>query len=188
MELRDAMPADAESIAAVARASWHEAYDELVGAETVDSTVDRWYDPESLRETIADAAAAHTAAPGEESVFLVAERAGAVVGFTNAGPTSDSEGAPTADAFLARLYAHPDHWRTGIGTALTGQLARRLRDAGYERVWLEVFAENDPGRAFYESLGFERVGSERETFGGTELTTLQLAMDVPALVAATAGD
>lgn len=186
MELRDASPADAEAIAAVARASWHEAYDELVGAETVDSTVDRWYDPESLRETIAAAAGADSAVTGEETVFLVAEREGAIRGFANAGPAPDSENGPEADAFLARLYVHPDHWGAGIGTALTRRLARRLRDAGYERVWLEVFAENDPGRGFYESLGFERVGSERETFGGTELTTLQLAMDVTALVAATA--
>lgn len=188
MELRDARPADAESIAAVARASWHEAYDELLGAETVDSTVDRWYDPESLRETIAAAAEAGSAATGEATVFLVAEREAAVLGFTHAGPAPDSENGPDAGAFLARLYVHPDHWGAGIGTALTRRLARRLQDAGYERVWLEVFAENDPGRSFYESLGFERVGSHRETFGGTELTTLQLAMDVPALLAATATD
>jgi ribosomal protein S18 acetylase RimI-like enzyme len=188
MELRDAMQADAEAVATVARASWHEAYDELVGAATVDSTVDRWYDPESLRKTIADATEVDSEASDEQTVFLVAERDGEVVGFTNAGPAPDSESGPDADAFLARLYVHPDCWGAGIGTGLAGRLARRLQDTGYERIWLEVFAENDPGREFYESLGFERVGSERETFGGTELTTLQLAMDVTALVAATAAD
>lgn len=188
MELRDAAPADAEAIATVARRSWHEAYDELLGAETVDTTVDRWYDPESLRETTRGAAAADSELTREKTVFLVAERDGSITGFTNAGPASDSESDPDADAFLARLYVHPDHWGAGIGTALTGRLARRLRDAGYERVWLEVFAENDPGREFYESLGFERIGSQRETFGGTELTTLQLAMDVTALIAATSAE
>lgn len=102
MALRDATPADAEKIAAVARASWHGAYDELLGAQTVDATVDRWYDPDSLRQSIGDAAGAESAPPGERSVFLVAEREGAVVGFANAGPAHKREGGPEgADAFLA---------------------------------------------------------------------------------------
>lgn len=200
MDVRDATPADAEAITAVARASWHAAYDELLGAKTVDATVDSWYALESLRESIADAAGTDAgtnagadvgtdpAANGAESVFLVAERAGDVVGFTNAGPSRDGEWDPEIVAFLARLYVHPDYWGAGIGTALTARLARRLRDAGYDRVWLEVFAENEPGRRFYESLGFEQVRREQETFGGKDLTTLHLETTVDALVAVTSGD
>lgn len=185
MKLRDARPADAEAIAAVARASWHGAYDGLLGAETVDATVDRWYDPDSLRDAIRDAAVAGSD-QNDESAFLVAERDGAVVGFANAGATDQREGdREPSDAFLSRLYVHPDHWSAGVGTALTARVARRLRDAGYERVWLEVFAENERAREFYGALGFERVGSEREQFGGTDVTTLHLETAVRALVAAT---
>ncbi|MFB6221782.1 MAG: N-acetyltransferase family protein [Halolamina sp.] len=187
MRVRDAAPADAEAVATVARASWHAAYDDLLGAETVAATVDRWYDPPSLRAEIAAADGAErtgdsaTSANGP-SFFLVAEGDGEVVGFTNAGPSG--ENAP-ADAFISRLYVHPDRWGAGVGSALTGRVARRLRDAGYERVWLEVFAENDVGRGFYESRGFERVGSAAEQFGGAERRTLHLATELSALVKAT---
>lgn len=190
MELRDATPADAEAIATVARTSWHEAYDELLGAETVDATVDEWYAPASLRDSITEIRRDDSSDGDEdrEAVFLVAERDGSVVGFTNAGPARDRESDPDADAFLSRLYVHPDHWGASIGTALTERLARRLQSAGYERVWLEVFAENERGRAFYESLSFERVGSVTETFGGTDLTTLHLETAVRALVPTESAD
>ncbi|MBP1986461.1 GNAT family N-acetyltransferase [Halolamina salifodinae] len=183
MEIRDARPADAAAVAAVARGSWHAAYDDLLGPETVDETVDAWYDIESLREGISEA----VADPGR--CFFVAESddGDGVAGFANAGGARDWESDPDGpDAFFSRLYVVPDHWGEGIGTRLSRAVARHLRDQGHERVWLEVFAANERGRAFYESLGFERIGSVTETFGGTDVTTLHLAAPVDALATATA--
>lgn len=179
MEVRDARPADATAISTVARESWHAAYDDILGEETVRSTVEEWYDTASLREQIRE-----TAAGG--GCFLVAENGGEVVGFGNAGPARDWGSDPDApDAFFSRLYVAPDHWNNGIGTTLTAHIARILQDSGHERVWLEVFAENETGRRFYESLGFERVGSVPETFGEKTVTTLHLAISLPALIEAT---
>lgn len=183
MEIRDAMPADAAAVAAVARESWHAAYDDLLGADTVAGTVDDWYDVDALREEIRETATA------AEVCFLVADSDGAqpaegrVVGFSSAGPARDRERAPDdADAFLSRLYVAPDHWGAGIGTELVGTVARRLRAAGHERVWLELFDANDRGRRFYESLGFERVECVTESFDGTDVRTLHLSTAVSALV------
>lgn len=181
MEILDARPADAESIAAVARASWHAAYDDLLGAETVEETVDSWYDAESLREQIRET-------PDSEgsACFFVATTSDELVGFANAGPARGWESDPDGpDAFFSRLYVAPDYWGEGIGTELTATVARRLRDAGHQQVWLEVFDENGRGRSFYGSLGFERIGSVTETFGGTDVTTVHLSMPVADLIAAT---
>ncbi len=52
MDLRPATPADADGIAAVARESWHAAYGDFLSAETIDATVDAWYDPQGLREQV----------------------------------------------------------------------------------------------------------------------------------------
>lgn len=165
MQLRDATPADAEAVAAVARASWHAAYDDVLGPEAVDATVDDWYDPDDLREQVHD------------GVFLVAEE-DEVVGFAQGGPARE----PERDAFLPRLYVHPDRWGEGVGTALLGAVAERLLERGHERIRLEVFAENDVGRGFYESLGFEEVDRVAETFHGAEVTTLYLECDLADLV------
>jgi ribosomal protein S18 acetylase RimI-like enzyme len=170
MGIRDATAADAAAVAAVARASWHAAYDDLLGADTVDRTVDEWYDTDSLRREIDETSAADAAC------FLVAETGDEVVGFANAGQARDWESDPDGpDAFFSRLYVAPEHWSQGVGSRLTARVVDDLRDAGHERVWLEVFAANERGRGFYESLGFEQIGSVDETFGGTEVTTLHLS-------------
>lgn len=181
MRVRDGRPDDAEAIARVARASWHAAYDGLLGAGTVDETVDRWYDTDSLRQEIAAAERESASTSGESIFFLVAEADDAVVGFGAAGPSPEGDDLP-ADAFISRLYVCPDRWGAGIGTALTGRLARRLQADSHERVWLEVFAENEVGRGFYESLGFKHMGSVDEEFGGTELTTLHLVAELSTVV------
>lgn len=179
MQIRDAHPDDAGRVATVARASWHAAYDEVLGAETVDTVVDEWYEREALEAQIRES-------EGTDATFLVGIVNGERLGFANGGPARGYESDPDGpDAFLSRLYVHPDAWGEGLGTALTGRLARFLRDAGYERVWLEVFEENERAYDFYRALGFERIGAVTETFGGTDVTTAHLAVDVSDLVTAT---
>lgn len=173
MRLRDARPQDADAIAAVARAAWHAAYDDLLGAETIDRTVDRWYDPSALRAELAGVADA------KEEHFLVATVDGDIVGFAGVGAARRDDSP--ADAFLSRLYVHPDRWGKGAGTALAGDAFDRLRATGRESVWLEVFEANDVGRSFYESLGFERVASVEETFGNETLATLHLRASLARL-------
>ena len=180
MGVRDARPADAKAVAEVARASWHAAYGEVLGTATVDRTVDEWYDTDSLRTEIDETSAADAAC------FLVAEVDDEVVGFANAGPARDWESDPDdPDAFFSRLYVAPEHWGDGIGSELTARVADELRDAGHERVWLEVFETNERARGFYESIGFERIGSVEETFGGTGVTTLHLSAPLSSVVGAT---
>lgn len=142
---------DVEGVQRVARAAWHAAYDAVLGADRVDETVDSWYDPARLVED--DVAA-------DDRPFFVAvtdgnDGAEIVVGFAEAAPDDDAD----ALAHLYRIYVHPDHWGEGIGTALLDRIETSLRERGFDRLELSVMAENDVGVAFYESMGFERVGS-----------------------------
>ncbi len=83
------------------------------------------------------------------------------MGVAGAGPDTNHAGAHHP----GRLYAHPEHRGEGVGTRLLDELRERLR-AGGERLRLVVLAENPVGVPFYESYGFERVGSrEGETDG-----------------------
>ncbi|WP_227355492.1 GNAT family N-acetyltransferase [Haladaptatus salinisoli] len=147
--IRAANPADAATVRRVARESWHAAYDDILGANAVDETVDEWYDPDGLRESAAD--------PDHD--FLVAERA-EIVGFVHVAPIPDEANV----ALLVRIYVVPSEWGTGLGTRLLERAERRLRDRGVERLRLSVFADNEVGVAFYDSRGFERV-EEREAEG-----------------------
>ncbi|MFC7044516.1 GNAT family N-acetyltransferase [Halobacteriaceae archaeon GCM10025711] len=152
--VRVAEPADARAIRRVAREAWHAAYDGILGASTVDEAVDEWYNPERLAESAATA----------DHVFLVAAAGDDVVGFTHGGPWQE-EGS-TAE--LYRLYVRPGYWGHGVGTRLLDAAGARLRERGYDRLRLVVFADNDVGVTFYETRGFERVAEHRDRVAGEE--------------------
>ena len=104
--VRQATVRDAEAVQAVARESWHAAYDDFLGYETVEAIVDDWYEIDGLEESITDAT------ERSDVVFLVAEAGGdgahesQSVGFVHVAPSPDD---PTV-ASLIRIYVRPDEW------------------------------------------------------------------------------
>ncbi|ELZ12241.1 GCN5-like N-acetyltransferase [Halovivax asiaticus JCM 14624] len=170
---------------AVARESWHAAYDDVIGAETVDRTIDRWYALDSLADQITDAAGR------DDATFLVYERvdssdgdddthadsarsgtdgvepmkaASKIVGFAHAGPHPDRTGT----AKLSRIYVRPAVWGDGVGSRLLEQVEREL-GPHFETLWLEVLADNDVGVSFYEATGFVRVDEQESVLGDGEV-------------------
>lgn len=139
--VRPGTPADAPAVERVARAAWHDTYDDVLGPDAVDTKLTEWYDPDALRETIR-----------EDGVFFVAGED--AVGFAQATPGEDGW-------HLARIYVHPDRRGEGIGTALLEAVEHALAERGVERYELAVLADNEVGVGFYEARGFER-GAARE--------------------------
>ena len=140
--IRPATPADAEEVLSVARESWHAAYDDILGEDTVEAVLEDWYRLGDLRAAIGD------------STFVVADRDGTVVGFAHAGPNPD---AIDGTYQLYRIYVRPDLWGRAIGGRLIDRVADAVRAAGGDRLRLGVLADNDVGVSFYESRGFDRV-------------------------------
>ncbi|QKY19284.1 GNAT family N-acetyltransferase [Halolamina sp. CBA1230] len=107
--------------------------------------------------------------------FLVGEREGEIVATGAFRPPKgivtefvDAEGA----AELKRMHVHPDHHREGIGQAMYDELEARARERGFARFTLATTGRQEPAHAFYESNGFERVGSTSENVAGTNLAIL----------------
>lgn len=155
MEIRPATIDDCEAIREVARATWHDTYDEL-DPETIDETIDEWYGDEALETALSKAGTA----------FLVAESAeprsgedGDIVGFAH-GVVQGDEGD------ILRLSVHPDHQNDGVGTALSDRLREDLQDFNMERMRAIDLASNEGGRRFYEERGFERTGDGEVEIGG----------------------
>lgn len=148
-DVRRAVPDDTAATQEIARKSWHAAYDPILGEATVTETIDQWYALEDLEASIIEGLAR------EDAVFLIAEEADDPVGFVHAGP---HPGRPSV-ASLNRIYVHPDHWGEGIGTALLTRVQNELRQE-YGRLYLAVLADNERAVSFYESAGFDRVGTQ----------------------------
>lgn len=78
---------------------------------------------------------------------LVAEEAGEIVGVILAG----NDGRR---GYIYHLAVHPRHRRRGIASALVERAMDALKGEGIHKVALVVFARNDAGNAFWESMGF----------------------------------
>lgn len=154
------MPADASAIEQVARESWHAAYDDFLGEDTVREVVDEWYDRDGLRDSAGD----------DDQVLVVATDESEntdVRGFAHAVPDPD----PERDVWhLLRIYVAPGYWNAGIGTALLERVEGDLEARDVPAYELAVLAANDIGVSFYESCGFERVETEEAELAGVAVT------------------
>ncbi|MFA9417148.1 GNAT family N-acetyltransferase [Natrinema sp. HArc-T2] len=158
--VRQATVDDIWAVHEIARESWHAAYDDVLGPDTVDDVVDDWYTIGDLESAITDTERRNDAA------FIVAETASNAAAADEAGCRSAPEldgfahvvpwPENTAVAFLARLYVRPAVWNEGSGTALL-ETVETGWSAGFDRVRLAVLADNEIGISFYESRGFDRV-------------------------------
>ena len=96
---------------------------------------------------------------------LVAERDGVVVGYAATSLVVDV-------AELQRIAVDPVERRTGVGSALLGDVLGLCRDAGARRLLLEVREDNDGARAFYARAGFVEVGTRPRYYRDGEAAVL----------------
>lgn len=140
--VRDATTEDVPAIRTIAERGWRAAYRDILSTETIDAAIESWYDPETLRESVTR----------EDVAYLVAERDGAVLGYVSGRPTEED-----GVASLGAIYVDPDHWQEGVGAALLAAFEDRCRRRGADRIEFRVLSDNDVGKSFYRSQGYERV-------------------------------
>lgn len=89
-------------------------------------------------------------------IYLVAERAGTIVGHALLEPLAL---AVTSHVVRVTLAVHEGHQGQGVGRALMNELLRWARsDPRVEKVELQVRSSNDRAVALYRSLGFVEEG------------------------------
>jgi ribosomal protein S18 acetylase RimI-like enzyme len=153
---REATQADVPAIRDVARDTWAHDYPTVLNREAVTDTVEEWYDADQLAADVER---------GDAVVLVADRRAGDdadgtdVVGFLHAVVDGNC-------GSILRAYAHPDDRGEGIGRSLVETALDAFRDRGCDRTEAMVLARNDPGNAFYRSLGFEHVNTDTTIIGG----------------------
>jgi ribosomal-protein-alanine acetyltransferase len=71
-------------------------------------------------------------------------------------------------AHLNLLAVQPGHQRQGVGRQLLEWLEASARTAGIFKVHLELRANNDGARVFYEKLGYREAGRKAAYYDGRE--------------------
>lgn len=68
------------------------------------------------------------------------------------------------EASLLDIATEEKFRRTGVGSALIGELSVRLRSVGVDYLMLEAREKNIPARSLYEKLGFSAVGKRNNYY------------------------
>jgi len=100
---------------------------------------------------LADVEAAFNAAGGD---FLVVEADGHVVGMGGIRPNTRQQ------AEVLHIRVHPATRRQGIGRQLMQALEHRAVELGFDELHLDTATNQPEAVAFYEGLGYRRVGEE----------------------------
>lgn len=113
--------------------------------------------------------------------LLVAERDGDVVGFggwreadaDDSNVDADEVAGETAE--LAACYVHPDHARSGVGSALVERMHDEMREELFERAKLTASLN---AVEFYERHGYDDVEHFTITPGDVEFPVVRMARDL----------
>ncbi|HSM13023.1 MAG TPA: GNAT family N-acetyltransferase [Thermoanaerobaculia bacterium] len=164
--IRAATVADAGAVAALAEATFRDAY---VGApgEALDVYCAEAFGAEVQRRELED--------PRVE--MLVAESGGEMVGYVQLV----EEGAPACVAArpaieLRRIYLRRDWHGTGLAHDLFERACERARSRGAATLWLGVWEGNPRAIRFYEKAGFRVVGEQSFELGFERQRDLVLAL------------
>ncbi|MBC7929127.1 MAG: GNAT family N-acetyltransferase [Rubrivivax sp.] len=169
VNIREATPDDAESIARVHIESSRATYSGIVpdraqDAMTYEKRLDNW---------------SKTLEGGDEFVYVAETKDGEVVGFASGGPRR--EGDDVYDGELYTVYLLPEHGRRGTGRRLMLAVVETLQSLGLRALMLWVLDAN-PACRFYEALGGVRVREEEIERGGRALKKVAYAWtDLSAL-------
>lgn len=146
--VRPARPDDVDALAGVKVEGWRSTYADLVDGETLAPFLD----------VDAQRTAFQTLLGGRETLVLVAEQHGEVVGFGT---------VDLRTGYVDSLHVLPSHRSGGIGRRLLAAVAEAVRERGCTELSLHVVAGNVRARQFYERLGGEFVGSAPAEWAST---------------------
>lgn len=72
-------------------------------------------------------------------------------------------------AELICIHSLQDNWRKGYGTKMMERVLADIKAAGYIKVMLWVFVDNNRARKFYEACGFVTYGKIKSCFETLEI-------------------
>jgi diamine N-acetyltransferase len=151
VRIRNAVTADVAALAELGERTFRDTYAAHNRPEDMDALVAARYHPDEVARELA----------ADRSHFLVAEVAGAPVGFAllrDVPPDKDVRLPDGRALQMDQLYvAHHSHGR-GVGSALMEQCRRVARDNGYDLMWLSVWEHNRRAITFYHRHGFAEAG------------------------------
>lgn len=169
--IRMARSGDETRLALVGRATFLESYANLLPAEDILAHTEQYHAPGVYAAWLADA---------RHGCWLVEANPGkAPVGYMVLSPPDLplADLAPN-DLEIKRIYLLNPFQRVGLGRALMQQASAHARRSGIARLLLGVYSRNTAALAFYNRIGFHRVGERQFRVGASEYFDYILGIDL----------
>ena len=157
--IRKATLSDCEAIGHIHTISWQQSYKGIIPQDYLDNL------SEAERATQCYKI---MSSPESDSLYLVAEQNGTIIGFGVFGPLRYSE-TEEEETELYAIYLLDEVKGTGIGVALAQAIAQELISQNYNSMMLWVLKDNPRAIKFYERLGGVKGRSEISDIGGKDL-------------------
>lgn len=154
--IRKASAADAATLSLIARATFLEAFADLIDGKAI---------VEHCRSELSAGTFARTLR--QTGLAWLAQHAGtgAPIGFAQLGRTQLPE-ATANDVELKRIYILSQYRGSGLAQAIWNEAKTAACKGGAGRVLLAVYRHNNRARGFYEKLGFSRLDDRDFEVGG----------------------
>jgi ribosomal protein S18 acetylase RimI-like enzyme len=157
LRVRAAMPADAQSMSLLGRATFLESYAHLLPVQDILEHAEHQHAPEKYAGWLADPACRS---------WLAQAPGGAPVGYLVATPPDlPLPDIDARDIEIRRIYVLHRFQGLGLGRWLMEQALAHAAVAGCRRVLLGVYSRNDSALAFYSRLGFTQAGTREFRVG-----------------------
>lgn len=150
---------DIIAIQEIAVKTWHATYEGIIPIEVQNNFLKVAYNESRLNARI------------NNSLFLVAEQNGILIGFANFSNSTEN-----GKAELVAIYIDPTSQGKGVGTLLVQHAINKLHNV--KEIFVCVEKENTIGRTFYESKGFETIEEFDDNFDGHILKTIRMVYKV----------
>jgi GNAT superfamily N-acetyltransferase len=166
---RDAVPQDAEALAALGRATFVETFGHL-------------YTPDNLAAFLESHSRGRWRAELSDSAFAVrlAEEDGRAAAYAKLAPPSLPFETDRRAIELRQFYVLGPWQGRGISTELMAWAMAEARRRGAEELYLSVFVDNHRARRFYARYGFEQVGTYDFMVGTHADLDLVMRLDLEA--------
>jgi ribosomal protein S18 acetylase RimI-like enzyme len=155
--IRKMTKGDIPKVQRVAETSWQTTYEGIIPTHIQESFLNSAYSDAMMEKRL------------ENTLFLIAEDEGEIIGFANFSVLKDE-----TKVELGAIYLYKEYQGQGIGTALLKEGVKHLE--GVKKIYINVEKENLTGISFYKAKGFEIETVYDDVFNGHVLKTARMVL------------
>ncbi|WP_458862692.1 GNAT family N-acetyltransferase [Acidaminobacterium chupaoyuni] len=157
VSIRKVKNGDAPALAKIQTESWNAAFRHILSAETLEKSTQPGR-VEAMYQRLLDENIGH-------GYLLELDGKAHCIAYWDRARDAEMQGC----AEIICIHSLRERWGKGYGTKMMEKLLEDIARAGYSKVILWVFAENERARKFYEARGFAANGKEKTGLGAQEL-------------------